>query len=261
MRIIFSRKGFDSGSGGGPSPIIDGRPISLPIPAVPNSNQHSATRYRDIGLGDVVEQMSRYIKADHFCHHDPYFTSDGHCAFGQESAAQGHLTNQGVGPGDVFLFFGLFANPDGRDLHHRIFGCLEIEDIMRPGAIPRMDEAPAWAPQHPHYIVRDPTRGTYNANNSLYVGTGQTAEQAHPALRLTAQEAHNPAKLTSLWQVPPWLRRIGLTYHGADWRWQQHGDRHFLRSVGRGQEFVADIGDDGEAKLWVNTIIDQIRGR
>jgi hypothetical protein len=26
VRIIFSRKGFDSGSGGSPSPIIDGKP-------------------------------------------------------------------------------------------------------------------------------------------------------------------------------------------------------------------------------------------
>jgi hypothetical protein len=32
MKIVFSRKGLDSGAGGFPSPIIDGRPISLPIP-------------------------------------------------------------------------------------------------------------------------------------------------------------------------------------------------------------------------------------
>ena len=33
MKIILSRKGFDSGSGGCPSPILpDGRLISLPIP-------------------------------------------------------------------------------------------------------------------------------------------------------------------------------------------------------------------------------------
>jgi hypothetical protein len=32
VRIIFSRKGFDSASGGCPSPIVDGMPIPLPIP-------------------------------------------------------------------------------------------------------------------------------------------------------------------------------------------------------------------------------------
>ena len=34
MKIILSRKGFDSSSGGGPSPIVDGRCLSLPIPEV-----------------------------------------------------------------------------------------------------------------------------------------------------------------------------------------------------------------------------------
>lgn len=29
MRVIFSRKGFDSAAGGAPSPIIDGGPVSL----------------------------------------------------------------------------------------------------------------------------------------------------------------------------------------------------------------------------------------
>jgi Nucleotide modification associated domain 3 len=32
MKVVFSRKGFNSSAGGAPSPIIDGRPISLPIP-------------------------------------------------------------------------------------------------------------------------------------------------------------------------------------------------------------------------------------
>lgn len=32
MRVIFSRKGFDSAAGGCPSPIVEGKPISLPIP-------------------------------------------------------------------------------------------------------------------------------------------------------------------------------------------------------------------------------------
>ena len=36
MKLIFSRKGFDSSAGGIPSPILpDGRMISLPIPANP----------------------------------------------------------------------------------------------------------------------------------------------------------------------------------------------------------------------------------
>jgi hypothetical protein len=32
VKLILSRKGFDSAAGGVPSPLIDGRPVSLPIP-------------------------------------------------------------------------------------------------------------------------------------------------------------------------------------------------------------------------------------
>ena len=46
MRIVFSRKGFDSAAGGGVSPIIAGQPVSLPIP----SGGWSSTTYADLGL-------------------------------------------------------------------------------------------------------------------------------------------------------------------------------------------------------------------
>ena len=117
VRIVLSRKGFDTGSGGAPSPIIDGRPISLPIP----THHRSATTYDNLGLGDLVERVTRSkIGRTHLCHHDPMFTS-GQCLFGQCGAAQSHLRNQGVGIGDVFLFFGLFTDESTAERHHRIF--------------------------------------------------------------------------------------------------------------------------------------------
>lgn len=58
-------------------------------------------------------------------------------AFGQNEAAQGHLNNQGVKPGDLFLYFGWFRHTvitNGRLCYngsepdkHLIFGYLEIE--------------------------------------------------------------------------------------------------------------------------------------
>lgn len=261
MRVIFSRKGFDSGSGGGPSPIIGGRPLSLPIPAVPNSNQHSATRYCDIGLGDHAARMGKAVLADDYCHHDPFFTADGRCAFGQEAAAQGHLAKQGIGPGDIFLFFGLFAGPEKDKPHHRIFGHMIIADVRRPGAHPSHGDAPDFAPDHPHYIVRDPCQSRYKANNTVYLGHGAVAHQALAALRLTADDEHNPDRLVSLWQVPPWLKQIGLTYHGAACRWKSIGNAQLLRTVGRGQEFVAHIGEHGEARAWLKEIVAAIQAR
>ncbi len=55
MKLILSRKGFDSAAGGCPSPIIDGRPLSMPIPA----SGSSTTTYANLGLGKIVEQITR----------------------------------------------------------------------------------------------------------------------------------------------------------------------------------------------------------
>jgi hypothetical protein len=118
MRVIFSRKGFDSVAGKAPSPIIEGEPISLPIP----TKRRSETSYRLAGVGKIVEHVTNgRIGADDLCHEDPVFFN-GRWAFGQTGAAQSHLERNGVGVGDVFLFFGLFASRDGRDRHHRISG-------------------------------------------------------------------------------------------------------------------------------------------
>ena len=78
VRIIFSRKGFDTGSGGRPSPIKDGCPISLPIP----TTRRSITRYEDIGLGELVEEVTGgRIRRNQLCHNDPYH-ADGNWVFG-----------------------------------------------------------------------------------------------------------------------------------------------------------------------------------
>ncbi len=109
MKIVFSRKGFDSSAGGGPSPIVEGRPVSLPIPA----GTASRTTYGALGLGELASRASRgKLDAGDLCHHDPMFCENGTCVFGQHSAAQTHLEGQGVGIGDVFVFFGLFAEEE-----------------------------------------------------------------------------------------------------------------------------------------------------
>ena len=132
MRVIFSRIGFDSSAGGGPSPIVDGRPLSLPIP---DTKGFSRTTYGDLGLGEYAAQASRgKLGARDLCHHDPMFRQDGTCVFGQHSAAQTHLERHGVGRGDVFIFFGLFADEETREPHHRIFGYLRVEEIISLGA-------------------------------------------------------------------------------------------------------------------------------
>jgi hypothetical protein len=237
MRVIFSRKGFDSAAGKVPSPIIEGEPISLPIPA----KGRSKTSYRLAGLGKIVEQVTKgCIGADNLCHEDPVFLN-GRWAFGQTGGPQSHLEKNGVGVGDVFLFFGLFASCDGRDRHHRIFGYLKVEEVRRLGSQPSESDNPeGFLRQHPHTI------GEWNDNNTLYLGSGAKSRSAHPSLRLT-----KPGALVSVWSVPTWLKAAGLTYHSNPTRWV---DDNELRVASRGQEFVSNIGDQAEPSEWLRTV-------
>ncbi|WP_126173934.1 hypothetical protein [Altericroceibacterium xinjiangense] len=237
MKIVFSRKGFDSASGGGPSPIIDGRPVSLPIPT--NGAPHET--YSALGLGEAVTRASRgKLGPQTACHHDPMFLDDGECLFGQCGAAQSHLANRGVGVGDVFLFFGLFRE-EGGDPHHRIFGFLRTESITHLATCSPGEQAALAAYRHPHALT------PYGRNDAIYRGRGRTAANCDPALRLTV-----PGGPVSLWQVPSWLQQTGLTYHDRPDRWLA-GNR--LKSVGRGQEFVSDLGEHPPAHEWLERVL------
>lgn len=246
MRIVFSRKGFDSAAGGGPSPIVDGRPVSLPIP---DSKGLSRTTYGDRGLGEMVEAATRgRIARDALCHDDPMFLADGTCIFGQCGGAQTHLDRQGVERGDVFLFFGWFRAADGED-HHRIFGYLRIGDIIRLDGAREEVLATYRTHRHPHAF------GFHHNNRSdtLYVGEGRAATRASPSLRLTA-----PGHTRTVWAIPTWLRETGLSYHGDAKRWPAP-DR--LISAAQGQEFVADIGDRKDAREWLDGVIAAIEAK
>ncbi|RGP42191.1 hypothetical protein BPTFM16_02503 [Altererythrobacter insulae] len=244
MRIIFSRKGFDSGSGGGPSPIVAGRPVTLPIPA----GAASRTTYGALGLGNHAALSSRQkLGAADLCHHDPMFTEKvdgtGECLFGQCGAAQTHLERQGVREGDVFLFFGLFRDwEQGGEPHHRIFAFLEVAEI-----IPLVDGAPQELIDvaHPHALAM------HHKNDVVYRGPGQEAARASDALRLTV-----PGGPVTLWNRPDWLKRGGLSYHDNPERWLRGGK---LKSVARGQEFVADIGRRQAPRDWLTRILEEIR--
>lgn len=240
MRIIFSRKGFDTGLGKCPSPIVDGRAHSLPIP----TTGQTPTTFADLGLGERVAELSRNrLNGSDWCHDDPMF-GDGWCWFGQSGAAQGHLRRQQVGVDDIFLFFGLFAAMESREPHHRIFGYLKVADHGPTSAI---RQSAAWREpirNHPHFF------GDRTASDTIYHGPGATNAPATKALRLTVEGGP-----ISLWSVPDWLGGHGLTYHGNPARWR---DGNRLQTVAKGQEFVCDIGDNPEPRDWLAGVIAEI---
>jgi len=126
MKVILSRKGFDSGYGGYPSIILpNNEMITLPIPC-----PSDFYRYSDIStkngkcLYDIMKSLKKDItfggekkaltKETH-CHLDPdlcdFSVERGYNwkgIFGQIDASTTVLKNNDVKEGDLFLFFGWF---------------------------------------------------------------------------------------------------------------------------------------------------------
>ncbi len=239
MRIILSRKGFDSSAGGYPSPILpDGRMISLPIPDPLSPIRYGDIRWQKGDLGVLVSHLThRRISASSGAHLDPDIAGerlpryrDWRPIFGQAGAAQGHLRKQGIQSGDVFLFFGLFQNimqVSGKfawDRHsprrHMVWGWLQIDEILdlRAGILSKYP----WARYHPHaHRPADANNTLYSARKVLKLPGGVSSKQRGAGvfsrfserLALTASDATTPIH----WELPRWFHpsngRCPLTYH------------------------------------------------
>jgi hypothetical protein len=277
MNIIFSRKGFDSGSGGCPSPILpDGRLFSLPIPADPASIAYQQISWGNYNAGEIVASVTGgKTQADDRAHLDPDLNPGSlkrlpgwRPLFGQAGAAQGHLRNQAVGPGDLFLFFGLFQEAvvvNGRvrlnpkaPRRHIIWGWLQVGEVWPVAQVDR--EQYPWAVYHPH-LQRTPEKNDtiYIAKECLDLPGLETAGAGvfthfQPKLQLTA-----PGAAVSVWRLPSWLHPEGrestLTYHGNSALWTKEEAYTQLRTVGRGQEFVLNAAHYPEAIGWVKDLL------
>ena len=97
MKIILSRKGFDSANGGIVSPIFeDGTMVSFPIPS-DDEDTYDSLYYNGIQYSQILRDL-QYKGGDH-CHLDPDLDLgrrreriDGWFpAFGQRNAAAAYL--------------------------------------------------------------------------------------------------------------------------------------------------------------------------
>lgn len=270
MKLVLSRKGFDSQYGGIPSPIFpDKRLFSLPIPAKGENTTIGDLHFRDISVPLLVEQLSGgQIDATTTIHRDPDLDPNlvnrngtWSPAFGQAGAAQGHLENQGVGVGDVFLFYGWFREVENRKGIwryrrnapgiHAMFGWLKVCEVIHVGdsfdsiAIEHPDIA-----DHPHLSRRD-----LGIRNTVYKG-----KDAEVFDRLTDKRVLTaPKQSRSLWQLPAGFSprgRSALTYHSNLNRWGEVTDNVVrLQTVAKGQEFVLDLDKYPEIVDWVAEVI------
>ena len=114
MKVILSRKGFDSSNGGIVSPIfMDGTMISFPIPSH-DTDKFCDLHYKGISYSGILSDL--HYKGDEFCHVDPDLDQNRRInevehwlpAFGQINSSATYLKNIGIKEGDLFLFFGNF---------------------------------------------------------------------------------------------------------------------------------------------------------
>jgi hypothetical protein len=282
LKLVLSRKGFDSASGGIPSPILpDGALLSLPIPSRPAA-RGAATRFRDVRLrgvplGELVADLSGgRLRGDEAIHLDPDLVAAAlprapgwRPLLGQVGAAQSHLAAHGVGRGDLFLFYGWFRAVEraaerwryarGAPDLHLIFGWLEVDAVHRVDA--GLGRRLPWAAYHPHL------HGRWPGNNTLYaaadgsarprsaaaLGAG-TFSRFRPALQLTS-----PGAPRSRWRLPRWAHpgegRAPLSFHADPRRWSLAPEGVLLASARRGQEFVLDLAAYPEAAGWLRELL------
>lgn len=277
MKIILSRKGFDSGYGGCPSFIMpDRRLISLPIPWPADKICYSDLRYtNEQSYFDIMKQVRPKIKMDgNFveltpgtrCHLDPDLErgvyprhDEWRPVFGQVNQAQRHLENQGVGIGDIFLFFGLFRRviiADGRcqfDKNslpvHLIFGYLQISEIIKTKGNP---DIPGWLMYHPHLQTDSAERDT----NTLYIASERLSldDSLSGGGMLKYSDGNVLTKTgmcASRWDPPDFFRDVKISYHGEDskYGWKDG----YFQSALKGQEFV--IEENPSVENWAGKII------
>ena len=277
MKLILSRKGFDSSYGGVPSPILPtGELISLPIPDHAARRSYQEIRADGQPLGPLVRDLTRgRLGPADTAHLDPDLNPESVArqpgwrpVFGQAGAAEAHLQRLGVGQGDLFLFFGWFRRvewaagryryvPGAPDLHV-LFGWLQVG---RHIPLEARHTVPPWARDHPHYAHTTAPDGMYLAAERLTLdgytlhlpGAGRFAH-FRPELCLTA-----PGAARSTWLLPAWFHpgasRPPLTYHQDPHRWQLRDGYAWLQSATRGQEFVLDCDCYPEAVAWVAELL------
>ena len=256
MKLVFSRKGFDSSAGGFPSPIIDGKPISLPIPF-----PSSSVSYQHLNLGKIVKDLTDGKLADEdLCHNDPDLEMG---AFGQVSSAQSHLHNQNIGSGDLFLFFGWFREAEivncnyryksDASYHHRIFGWMFVEQKILVGS-----ETEVFRHEYTKYEKHPHAIGKWAPNNTIYLASNTVSLFGEHTIRgfgnfsVSKQTmlTNNNAPSKRFWSVPDWLNpaKGGCipSYHNE----KSYIDG-LLKTAGRGQEFVCYPRQNKKFKEWL----------
>jgi len=262
MKIILSRKGFDSGYGKVPSPIMpDGTLLSLPIPSEDDVIEYKQLQYKEKSYAQIISELTQGKFLDENCHLDPDIRKNVFArskkwqpAFGQVGAALTHLFNEGVGKDDLFLFFGWFREVEevngkyqyvkGSSHKHIIYGYLQVGKILHD---PTTEQYP-WLGLHPHLDRNSNQNAIFVARPTLSWNENQLGADCvkYKSELVLTKEGFSRSR----WQLPEFLKEVKISYHSAN-SWKDD----YFKSADKGQEFV--IASDGNDKVekWAKDLI------
>jgi hypothetical protein len=267
MKVILSRKGFDSQYGGQPSPILpNGTLLSLPIPQPDDTVKFTELFYEQKSYYEIIKELNAkniQINAATKAHLDPdirhgcyrHRNENWKPIFGQSGAAQGHLKNQNVSENDIFLFFGWFRQTElingklrykiGSPDLHIIYGYLQIDKVFGFG-----DTFPDYASGHSHC---DP-RHKNLTSNCIYVAKDNLNFcpnlKGADTLKYSRKLVLTKNGMTKgKWQLPNFFKELNISYHN-----QNSFVDNYFKSADKGQEFV--IQSDVRLTEWVKEILE-----
>ncbi|MBP3581848.1 MAG: hypothetical protein J6J33_03780, partial [Clostridia bacterium] len=245
----------------------------LPIPANDGVHTYQELKFSD---NDIVSKTikdylnkSKKINFQSKCHADPnlvnYFNDPEFLgSIGQVDQAQSHLLKNEIKQGDLFIFFGVFAETyldndnlvvDKNSLKHIMFGYMQIGDIISTYGLNEIERANyeskyPWLRNQPHWIA---DKYNNNKTNCIYVASenfnntnikGYGLFNYDKELQLT-QDNNN---CVTHWNLPRELSNLKITYHSE----KSHKEDYF-KAACRGQEFV--IENSKLAEIWAEKLI------
>lgn len=283
MRIILSRKGFDSTFGKMTNLIVNNKElVMIPIPEQCSSKK--LYKYEDLKNLSHDEQLEKFIKEEilkrvdnEYCHADPDLVNfhnepNFKGVLGQVDTAQRHLKKNNVGKGDIFIFFGLFANAsivgnkleiDFKSKKHIIYGYLQVGEFYDKSKFHEITKKEySGIRENPHlkddFYKENETNTIYVASEKLTIGDQVTDYKGYgifnynESLNLTIEnEDINPNHLLTCWNLPSMFKGCEITYHNKE----KSQKPNCFMSAKRGQEFIVkDFNDEKQLKEWFDEV-------
>lgn len=267
MKLILSRKGMDSTAGKMPSPILpDGTLLSLPIPDKNSGLSYGDIAYNGKSYMEIIQELNPTFDFDECkcCHLDPDVRVDitppvnWKAAFGQHNASAVYLDNNGVGEGDLFLFFGWFKQSEydsngklrfvrgAKDLHI-IYGYMQVGSVIRS-----VEDIKNSYGYHPHANITDNSNRLYIACDVLSFADGVKGYGTlkYDKCNVLTKDGFSRSK----WEIPQcfYSDDVTISLNGDFFKTDENGVKYFQSPL-RGQEMVFNVTDG--IMDWIKTII------